>query len=97
MSPTAQYSRIRFIDLQAEIARTKESPGFASISILKPVIYLELLKPERRHEPSENEHKDEYEIPSDTEKDPNQVTDDDVVRITTSFTLEVEILDFEHR
>ena len=110
---TEFYSRIQFKDLDdviAKVAGSKGRPGHASISVLNPTIFAELLKPKSKEpdsgDPEEDpkvefiENQEDYDRQNHDDKKKikdNSAKDEDIVKITTSFTLEVSIIDFDKK
>jgi len=107
------YTRILFHDLDdvvAKVADPDDGPGFTSISVLNPTIFVEVLEEETKEpsalDPDEDPPKvkvldpDDYlKLSTDEKNDADEALakGGDIMKITTSFTLEVAIVDFDRR
>jgi hypothetical protein len=96
------YSSIPFVDLEDEIGHIENEDGYASISVLYPTIYLEVLEKKKMGPTPQSSQIDDFKVVDDTKPAPGDRTAtkylrDYDVRITTSFTLEAEILKFDDR
>ena len=93
------YSHVRFIDLEDEIgihAPEGRGPCHTSISILNPVVILEHLRPLNQQEGITKFQEDQQLTSQDVSGDGEKRREESIVRISTSFKLEVSILDFDH-